>query len=262
MRRTAATVRLATKAITKSATTEIACCTTGETRTTTMPDLLRAAELACKTVRSAFAAVGAATDALIRCEVRPCLPETPDASAVATRGAVDGPDAGRVSTPSSGVGPNSQRWTLDEVFALSRAQYDECANCGHLRREHYASRGYGAIGWENHPSACPAFREPTPQDSAAPPAAATDPAGVQPQAPAGSFPDWNTVALPAICDVLAEHQPHLCAGTRDLLNCGVHPGYYEGWQEWRDHLAPLIADRLASNPRPAVKALAAIYINR
>lgn len=89
--------------------------------------------------------------------------------------------------------------------------------------------------------------------SAGPPAAEDDPAGGDfPPSPAGS-PTWVDWAVPAICDVLADHRPKTddprtgtgiyCYDTGDGHAPGPH-GWFDDWQEWREHVAPLIAERL------------------
>lgn len=100
--------------------------------------------------------------------------------------------------------------------------------------------------------------------SAEPPTAVDDPAGApSPLAPAGSPPpDWNDLAVPAICEVLALHPAYRVPGSGRVVCDHGNYAEFDDWQAWREHIAPLIADRLASDPRPAVKALAAIYINQ
>lgn len=84
-----------------------------------------------------------------------------------------------------------------------------------------------------------------PSTSAAPPAAEDDPAGVPPS-PAGPplFVDWGT---PVIREVLAAHRTHHADGDvircRAVWNAHFH-ATFETWQAWREHVAPLIAERL------------------
>jgi hypothetical protein len=85
-------------------------------------------------------------------------------------------------------------------------------------------------------------------DSADLPPAETAPAGVSdgpeaPAPPAGlSWIDWAT---PAICDVLAVHTfwlaNHSSIGSAAHCLCGERP---RDLMEWREHVAPMIAERL------------------
>jgi hypothetical protein len=73
--------------------------------------------------------------------------------------------------------------------------------------------------------------------------------------------DWRGWAVPAILEVLAEHHlrgpvmfgQYYCANDSDE----VCDGNYDAAWEWREHIAPLIADRIACDPRRAIKALQA-----
>lgn len=86
------------------------------------------------------------------------------------------------------------------------------------------------------------------QDSgAAPPAASVTPAPVDGTPPASpgaglSFVDYMT---PAICDVLATHRfslvNHSSIGQEDHCSCGERP---RDGLDWREHVAPLIAERI------------------
>jgi hypothetical protein len=61
--------------------------------------------------------------------------------------------------------------------------------------------------------------------------------------------EWIGNAVPVIGDVLASHQPHQCIGASELVNCGTHPGYYTDRGAWRAHVAALIANALAPQPK-------------
>lgn len=63
-----------------------------------------------------------------------------------------------------------------------------------------------------------------------------------PPSPAGERPNWVDWAVPAICDVLAIHQRSrdgYCVNAEDIEHLQVLDQ-----QAWREHVAPLIADRL------------------
>lgn len=74
-----------------------------------------------------------------------------------------------------------------------------------------------------------------------------------PPSPAGERPDWPTWAVPAICDVLADHQ-FVDIMTEDDADWKRYGCYHAGedrthqWlvdeHDWRDHVAPLIAEHL------------------
>lgn len=84
---------------------------------------------------------------------------------------------------------------------------------------------------------------------------------IPPGSPASSRPDWIDWATPAICEVLAEHVPERRAATPTLMcrstSAGKGTVYLPDWQAWREHCAPLIAERLhaamESAPRPDIE---------
>lgn len=68
--------------------------------------------------------------------------------------------------------------------------------------------------------------------------------------------DWYGWAVPAILEVLSEHEPVQAKGGR----IGCHHeglGLYgcHDWADWREHVAPIIADRIACDPQRAIDAL-------
>ncbi len=82
------------------------------------------------------------------------------------------------------------------------------------------------------------------------------PVGYTPQA-SGPFTaveeermDWRGWAVPAILEVLAD----------DLY--GAHYVDYDDWLEWAEHVAPLIADRIACDPQRAIAALQTMSADR
>jgi len=95
------------------------------------------------------------------------------------------------------------------------------------------------------------------------------PAGVSAPSPPVAAPPagltWAQYIEPAICDVLAEHKPYQY-NTNGYLWCLSSDGFDNhatrgdwDWQEWREHVAPLIADRietatLALDPAAAARA--------
>lgn len=64
------------------------------------------------------------------------------------------------------------------------------------------------------------------------------------RSPAGERLTWVAWAVPAICEVLAVHVAYDYAGgvECDHRLGGADP--FEDWQEWREHVAPLIAEHL------------------
>jgi hypothetical protein len=70
-------------------------------------------------------------------------------------------------------------------------------------------------------------------------------AGPSPTAPSEgrAWIDW---AVPAICDVLASHRPEVDRLGRIVCHSasGGSLACFGDWQEWREHVAPLIAERL------------------
>lgn len=80
--------------------------------------------------------------------------------------------------------------------------------------------------------------------------------GPPPQPPAAGQPTWVDWAVPAICEVLAQHMPIELA--RDEIWCADRDqpgerhthGLFEDRQEWREHVGPEIAQHL----RNAVKS--------
>lgn len=72
-----------------------------------------------------------------------------------------------------------------------------------------------------------------------------------PQPPAGGQPAWPAWYLATVVDVLADHIPDrrnnggiFCAFQDDGCDWGKGPMDRATWQEWREHVAPLIAKRL------------------
>jgi hypothetical protein len=67
---------------------------------------------------------------------------------------------------------------------------------------------------------------------------------------------WEGWAVPAIDDVLANHEPKV---NRHGIHCShidSNCGDFVDWQDWREHVSPLIAARIACDPARAVAALA------
>lgn len=90
------------------------------------------------------------------------------------------------------------------------------------------------------------------------PVGVDDAAGVVPPTPAASL-TWRGWCEPAILDVLAEHWPDTKSlETFGIVRCcpNLPPG--ADLHVWREHVAPLIADRIACNPDRAVLALTSL----
>jgi hypothetical protein len=68
--------------------------------------------------------------------------------------------------------------------------------------------------------------------------------------------DWRGWAVPAILEVLAEHDPFDTKSNGTAITCDCACGY-ELIESWYEHVAPLIADRIACDPQRAIKALQA-----
>jgi hypothetical protein len=97
---------------------------------------------------------------------------------------------------------------------------------------------------------------------------ATDPAerpagvsDIPPSPPAGQPFDWHGWAIPAICEVLAEHLPIYGDYAKDgvrQVKCRDLTRQHRicaDWQAWREHVSPLIADRIGCDPAKAIAAL-------
>lgn len=70
--------------------------------------------------------------------------------------------------------------------------------------------------------------------------------------------DWLAWAVPAIQEALADHIPRRSVATGRIY-C-EHGGMiadedYQDQQEWREHVAPLIAQRIGCDPPRAIQAL-------
>lgn len=90
----------------------------------------------------------------------------------------------------------------------------------------------------------------------------THPAGVvgnTPPLPPPVGADWLGWAVPAVLEVLAEHLAIVgadgyCYCYSDGEGISSH-GRFADWSEWREHVAPIIADRIACDPARAIAAL-------
>jgi hypothetical protein len=69
---------------------------------------------------------------------------------------------------------------------------------------------------------------------------------------------WTAWAVPAICEVLAEH---VMSWHVERIECWSQDGthdcgrWFQDQQEWREHVAPLIARRIGCDPSRAIAAL-------
>jgi hypothetical protein len=65
--------------------------------------------------------------------------------------------------------------------------------------------------------------------------------------------EWIGWAVPAICTVLARHVPVNTSKYTPSVFCnnitGQYCHEYADWQAWREHIAPLIAEALAPQPK-------------
>lgn len=80
----------------------------------------------------------------------------------------------------------------------------------------------------------------------------TTPAGVDGSTPPPAGTDWLGWCEPAVLDVLAEHMPFEVPGRDDFCMCGA---YIDDSAGWREHLAPILARRIACDPAKAIAAL-------
>jgi hypothetical protein len=64
--------------------------------------------------------------------------------------------------------------------------------------------------------------------------------------------DWHGWAVPAILEALAAHLPEVNQGM-GRCPCGKQSFY--DWPTWAEHVAPLIAERIACDPQRAADAL-------
>lgn len=67
--------------------------------------------------------------------------------------------------------------------------------------------------------------------------------------------DWLGWAVPAILEVLAEHEWFAATKSCQCQWPGEHRGWPMTHRSWREHVAPLIAERLACDPQRAAEAL-------
>ena len=91
----------------------------------------------------------------------------------------------------------------------------------------------------------------------------TSAAGTVPPVPAAEGTtelSWDGWAVPAIQEVLAEHQPTPMHYSSNIGCAGPSTGLcdeFEDWQDWREHVSELIAERIACDPVRAAQALKA-----
>lgn len=81
------------------------------------------------------------------------------------------------------------------------------------------------------------------------------------QPPAEPMDAWLAWALPAIFDVLAAHTGEQtlddtvwCCNRSDV-GLDHDDNVFEDWQAWREHVAPIVAARIACDPKRALAAL-------
>lgn len=100
---------------------------------------------------------------------------------------------------------------------------------------------------------CQVSTRPTLPNAAVPETAAAGPSaddGWTPDSPAEGQPNWVDWASPAICEVLAEHQMlddderYICRSPGELSHASLY-----AQDEWREHVAPLIAEHLQKAAR-------------
>jgi hypothetical protein len=179
-------------------------------------DYLPALELAAKSVRTAFAAIGAAVHA----SVPMSSAERAHAASMAFE-------------------------EENEVLEPARLSCDDDPHviqpCGRCR-----------LGDS------PCVNLETPAASATDAVEGIPPAGAPPT-PAGADLTWIDWALPAIFDVLAEHEADTEYRFR-VVTCfhadSTICAEFADMQDWRDHVGPIIADRIGCDPERAAAALA------
>lgn len=227
-----------------------------------MPDFLPAIELAAKSVRNAFAAIGAVAHAMVPPaeNFRDALLDFEEKNEV-----LEPPSAPKYGMTCVACDGDIATCGCFDDFGPCECVCDLCAAGGHCDTASCATVGDGEppigefyFGYNQY--------LPLPQTPAASAtvAAVTDPDAGRKPAPASGVTveslTWMGWSLPAIFDVLSDHMPSRQGHGQDgYIRC-MHIGgeaccELPDWQSWREHVGPILADRIGCDPVRAAAAL-------